>query len=631
MADNRGAHAPYNFAPFSSKVEIPYHSAGELPGHHELRADLKSGEIRMTLRAQTPVFVSDGDPEGDGQRRDLHFFRGPDGRCAIPGSTVRGMVRENMQILGFGLIRPGEDLEDYQIFFRAMTDAKESVGAELKRDYAAALDVQSVRDPATGKMASVPRKVASGYLSCRNGSYEIRPTAEPFFRVSREMEDVQRFGGDPARTVPVAYQAEGGVVKRILPAGEAPSGMRRGVLLYTGLPVGGRKNAKPNHLYLFPEADPEADPIPVEPQDLLSYRVDLENRANNLTGTYGSPDFWKLPGEGEERAVFYARYDGHLYFGRSVFLRIGYRYPLSEGLPRRHRDELKIGGYPLDYPHAILGFAAGTEAYRSRVSFGDFAALGSPRELEKRQMILSGPKPSFYPGYVTGGKNYNQLDPGSEEDRDRFQLRGYKQYWLQPPRPTAVPDGKERVGTTLRPLPEGTEFQGTIRFDNLTDLELGLLLWSLRLEEGCFQTIGMGRPYGYGRMRPEITALRVLDPERLYGGGLAVNPWRDETEQVGRYIDAYDGGGLSPAGKKKKAARVRERPEIQDFFFLKRSVRGGEETSYMDLNKKEYQNVQRPLPTVREIREGEEAAAAPAAEAAAADPLEALRNKFRKL
>ena len=51
-----------------------------------------------------------------------NFFRTPAGTCAIPGSSLRGLVRENMQILGFGLVRPEEDLQDYQIMFRKVAD-----------------------------------------------------------------------------------------------------------------------------------------------------------------------------------------------------------------------------------------------------------------------------------------------------------------------------------------------------------------------------------------------------------------------------------------------------------------------------------------------------------------------------
>ena len=160
MAADKKVRAPYNFIPLSEKILLPYHSMEELPPHDRIDPELKTGEIHVTMEAETPVFV------GDGSRDEPHFFRGGTGKYMIPGSTVRGMVRENMQILGFGLMRPGEDLEDVQIYFREIASARESVGNALKEYYRSALDVQT-RRTASGSAYTVPQNVCAGHL-CRD-------------------------------------------------------------------------------------------------------------------------------------------------------------------------------------------------------------------------------------------------------------------------------------------------------------------------------------------------------------------------------------------------------------------------------------------------------------------------------
>ena len=60
MPENTKVHAPYNFVPFSNKHIERYACAEDLPRHDLIDPDLKSGEIYITLRAETPVFVSDG-------------------------------------------------------------------------------------------------------------------------------------------------------------------------------------------------------------------------------------------------------------------------------------------------------------------------------------------------------------------------------------------------------------------------------------------------------------------------------------------------------------------------------------------------------------------------------------------
>lgn len=597
MAEHK-VHAPYNFVPFSDKLLIRYESLGELPRHDRIDPALKTGEIRVELRAETPVFVSDG-------QEDPHFFRGPDETCQIPGSTVRGLVRENMQILGFGLVRPGEDLDDVQIYFRAIADARQSVAGPLKTYYQTALGLGQA--PGSAKDGpEVPNAVHAGYLYREKGRYYIRPV-RTFYRVPRSHPDVQKFGTRDARVVPVSYQVSGERVTRI---GGERTFSSRGMLLYTGRPVRHGKAEKANALYLFPEEDLRERSIPVPPQDVLSYTVDWEKRRNVLRPAA----FWALPKGREHKPVFYVRHEGHLYLGCSRFLRIGYRYPLSHGLPQCHRERQGQGALVLDYPSAILGFARGQETYRSRVSFGDFHLEGKARELPPVKTVLGEPKPSFYAGYVEEAKHYNA---------DDFRLRGYKQYWLKEADAAPLPEGKDRVGSTLRPLDRGSLFRGTIRYKNLTEDELGLLLWAIRLEEGCFQTLGMGKPYGYGRMRVTISALREVEPEALYTpAGLCGSLTESGGDAVERYIRAYCAyASQKLAGPDETPRPIEETGEILDLLFLKSEVRSGGDVAYMDLNRGDYKNVTSELPTVRALR-GD---ASKEHEEASPETLEALR------
>jgi hypothetical protein len=62
----------------------------------------------------------------------------------------------------------------------------------------------------------------------------------------------------------------------------------------------------------------------------------------------------------------------------------------------------------------------------------------------------------------------------------------------------------------------GITFSGRVRFNNLTNLELGALLEALQLPSGCSHRLGMGRPLGLGSVR--ITSrLRLVDRAARYG------------------------------------------------------------------------------------------------------------------
>lgn len=604
------AHAPYNFVPFSNRIMVRYQSPDELPPHDVWDPELKNGEIHVTLEAQTPVLVSDGR-----ERNIARFFKGADGTYQIPGSTVRGLLRQTMQILGLGHIRVKEDMEDYQIFFRNVAGRSNSIGKALKDYYAGS--VMKIRtERVNGKNISNPEAVCSGYLHRKAGAYYIQPTVSPVLRVSRKHKDVAQFEDLTAKSFPVSYRDNGQTVLEI--SKEVHPEWRQGTMLCTGRPVG----RVPNGLYLFPEEDLQAESIPISEADVLSYQADWENRKNVLK----PKEFWALPKEGEAKPVFFLRYEEHTYFGMTKMLRVGCRYPLSHGLPPRHREYTQQSELVLDYPHAMLGYAGKNCAYRSRVSVGDFRLEGPGQVLPGIKTVLGGPKASFYPTYVAEGKNYNQED---------FRLRGHKLYWHKEEAKADAPaNGNERVATTLYPLDKGSVFHGVIRYRNLHPDELGLLLWCIRLEPGCFHGIGMGKPYGFGRVKATIRRLVEWDAEALYcpeglagTAGEPSNP-EDAVETYIRTYDRYVSAALN-LKKPKKEPSLRGCPEIQDFFYLRSAIRSGEAVGYMAMPDFSMCSA---LPDVETERKNAAAAAQPEPEPTSMEDMyAALKNKFKGL
>lgn len=618
-------YAPYNFVPFSEEIleYLKYKEA--VPDHDAVAPDLKTGEIHVTLTADTPVFVSDGD------KKKPHFFKGPDGRYMLPGSTIRGMIRANMQILGFGLVRSGEDIEDQRVFYRKVADAKAGTGGKLNEYYHAVLWGET--DESTSEHShlgaktrknttkSIPEAVHAGYLRKTDSGYEIKPVKGAYARVSKALLEPKGLEKLYATTVKVRYTADNGRVTTIRrDDGCAPG--QPGVLLCPGVDTGGDGSrvdkrtgkAKPSsHRYVFPLPDEKAVSVPISKEDELSYAADWEGRKNSLKGgtqigerkVRYDPDFWKLPEKkweqpknGEKnlknewgKPVFYIQRKGHTYFGMSLFLRIGYAHSVKEGLPERHRA-LEHNEAFLDWPRAILGWAGKDSSRRSRVSFGDFPAQGHPEELPSVATVLGSPKISFYPGYIVNGEHYNQKG---------FQLRGYKRYWLKK---TGDQKGNPNVASQLHPLGEGTVFSGVIRYRNLYPEELGLLLWAIRLEKGCYQSVGMGKPYGYGRMKVSIDRLLEYDMAALYRPeGLCSGSSPADPEAVQGYIDKYDAAAAEGLNlkKPKKKPSITSREEIQDFFFLCRTIRRGKEVSYMPL--KDYRKAGEPLPDTASFRQ----------------------------
>lgn len=577
------ARAPYNFVPFSNRILWRYENVQQLPRHDVLDAQLLTGEIQVTVTAQTPIYIANSDRSG--------FITNARGQYMVPGSTLRGLIRQNMQILGFGLIRAKEDMNDFRLMYRDMTSAKDALTYSLRDRYTGVLGIQTRKTP-DGKNYSVATAVKGGYLHNEGGKCYIVPTEGDVIPVSRSSLLVSKWADSYAFEQPIWYQAVGETVTDIKTT--ETEYYRKGVLLSPGL------MRKQNRLYIFPAESASSASILLSDEEVLSYQEDVEAKRNNLKGTDKAhpmdPRFWDMPKNGGVKAVFYVTdNDGFTSFGTSQFLRLAYAYSLGHGLPQMHQQMKDCE--QIDYPYGMLGYAGKQESYRSRVSVGNLISQGDPQPGQTVPVVLGGPKPSFMAGYTKNGTDYNQPD---------FQLNGFKQYWLQPVRKTDEVI-KMNVASSISPLPAGTQFTGTIRYRNLHKDELGLLLWCLRLDEGCYQNIGSGKPYGFGRVKIQIDALREYDLPALYTRLDAVAQEQGQTaDRVDELIRAYDQYACDKFRyyPKKGAATLRRMSHIQDFLYMKSTIRTDtKEVSYMELS--EHRNIQAPLPAVSSIRQAQ--------------------------
>lgn len=572
--------APYNFVPFSDIIITRYKSTADLPSHDEIDPNLKSGEIHITMTAETEIYISDGTPEA-------HFFRGANGKKMIPGSSVRGMIRNNMYILGFGKVVSKDDVAEQQLLYRKIANKHDGVDRELKDRYHKLLKIYL-----DNEKKAVPEEVRAGFLQNRNGRFFI--TEIPKEKVQRlSRKKYAEWTDTHAIKDPVFYMLKKGEV--VLSSKKEDNRWQEAAILCPGIINQKRQNG----IYLFPKAERQKE-MPIHKDDVNLYKEDYEKRKTVLK----KKEFWQLPKNGEEKPVFFAKIGGKTIWGMSMFLRIPYSKKLTDGLPKSHKDEKWV----IDYPKAILGFATKENAYRSRVSFGDFAVMGEAKEQDRINLPLAEPKPSFYAGYTVGGKNY-------EED---FKLRGYKQYWLKDIRPEDIRSEDLKPwnkAPAINPLPANTKFHGVIKYKNLHEDELGLLLWAIQLEKDCYQSIGMAKPYGFGRVKVSVDALKEYDFAQRYTieGLCGHTVQQSDKERIQHYIEQYQNCEyVSKALKGQKD--ITKRPEIEDFFYIHRTVYKCKkdkkdekdhlkEVSYMELN--EYKNNKKALPTLKDLRDSE--------------------------
>ena len=94
---------PYDFVSLSKWIYSPdwsYQVSHDIPFE-----DSVSGRIDLTLKNDTPMCVGGYGGVNTGKKNksgEVRWEHTPDGRCIIPGSSIKGMLRNIVEIACFG-------------------------------------------------------------------------------------------------------------------------------------------------------------------------------------------------------------------------------------------------------------------------------------------------------------------------------------------------------------------------------------------------------------------------------------------------------------------------------------------------------------------------------------------------
>lgn len=603
--------APYNFVKLSKQVIKKYDSADNMPGHDLISDELLSGEIEYTVTPETDIFIGGTDGK--------NFYRSDSGKLAIPGSSFRGLMRNNVQILGQCSI--GDDIDDYRIMYRNIAGK----GA-LKDYYTKILGVkskQTVGETNERTTVSICENVKAGYLCRENGGYVIYGTDNSekdansrnyyYIRCSN-MKQFCPDGLNDAKgntivtnvsdphyipfSAEISYNTQG---KKVVSVGKPGKYSKKGYLVGSG-PM---KNKDPKKtkkaLYVVPEINMDIA-VNVDQKSIDSFKRDYEMKKNTLGTTCKSLDsnekkmfkeYFSLP-EKEMKPVFYIEYDGVVYFGFTPYLRIFYKYSVADGLPEQHKKTAGDEEPLWDYAKSMFGFSNQKVSYKSRVYFTDAEYEGT-ENTKNYKYVLGEPKPSSYHDYIvqkTEGeiKTYND---------DGFMIRGYKQYWLRDTPVQSEDNAGDNVSSTIPALCSNKGvFKGKIRFKNLYPDELGLLLCAADMGENYSYNIGKGKPYGLGRIKVNITSLKTFDNSRMYStDSFCFDPVKTHTaEEISEYKNKFE--KILDASDENVNVKGKNKKKNADFRVMKDTTKlpPVEKIRYMDIGNKEYQNREAPLP-----------------------------------
>lgn len=556
------AFAPYGFVPLSDKVFLP--DWGHLVSQDIPFRDGYSGTLDIEVEAKTPIFIR-------GAEDPQHFFVGPDGKPAIPGSSLRGVLRNVLEIASFGWMRrvndhrygvrdlnnrglygkhmadllPGPDGKKRPIprviagWLRknAQHDAETNPNvpeATIEACHFAKVHYRDLMELKPGYRPGTRQSLRSKYRAWKINSGDEYENAKNLI-IKAEVEDIRQPQPDWAGL-------RFGRVKQI-------GGGVTGKLVFTGQPSSWDPKAPPRRdgghpkqhdFFFFSDTTTKPPVFGVDAETMRGFEFVHSDGAqqhslNKARARNEEWDFWgRAYDKGHPVPVFFLLEGGKKVraFGLAMMFRLAYKYSVQDAVRNAQKGlgkdrspdlaDLMFGHVPL----ARKGKGAENEPLlKGRVSVGLCAVTGTFKVLTPVKTVLGAPKASFYPAYIEQDPTRPGAPPRGGKDNyrtfmdDGVRIRGYKRYRVQPvvvegPPPPTRGDGtvNESVATIFTPLDRGSKFKGTIRFHNLRKAELGALLWALDFGETdrALHQVGMARNLGYGASKITITGHKVL-------------------------------------------------------------------------------------------------------------------------
>ncbi|WP_235679361.1 TIGR03986 family CRISPR-associated RAMP protein [Aquibium microcysteis] len=585
--------APYRFVPYDAKLVVLAEKEALLP-IDEPHADKLSAEIDIAWEAETPLLIG-AEQEGGtvvpvswkGSGQTLTYI--------VPATTIRGAIRSVCEIVGGASMTFAQVNADQSFAIRDFThraygkpvDEKEAsddgstfgisstkniragwirrVGPANRGDEALE-EVTFAIEPAgdwyyiEGKSLWSSGAIRGARIASIEDFYKL-PIAEKYASINFENkrcidpDSRNRIATRQAvfRFNPVGSKTDGGRVVALMAGGSI-----EGHLVFSGKAPSPRQR---RYEYVFARSD-RREATAIKPElwsrfvksqsQYVGDKLRPEGGWKELAAMFAADPDLELP-------VFYVgdlglQLENKFAFGFTRLFKVPHTKTLKKvleesGVKSPTHSDGPVDRTKLDMVDALFGYVYEPEtglpdgedpseySRKGRIAFDHGEVPNDPKLVRRTgpiETVMSGPKPSFSPFYLSGNwKDYSA--PGDTIPT----IAGRKRYPVrhQPDRPqdneTSVrkslreqveavkamsPGGRvsEKVLSRLdflvpAPNAKSLKFTSRIRLFNVTDAELGLVLEAVTLcgDDSLRHAIGRGKPFGAGQIKATVKSLRV--------------------------------------------------------------------------------------------------------------------------
>lgn len=501
--------APYNFVPLNKEIFYPsWSNDGKEISHDIPFEDAESGEIDITITAKSPLFIRDSE--------NKEQFCQHNGQYYIPSSSVKGMVRNILEIMSFSKMRL-ETFDDDTYAVRDLSKADNFYMSEMKKPtfggWLKKIDnVYIIED--CGEVGRIRHEEIDKALNISFAKYFKNNTFNAQNQKHKSSEYKYNFIGNEFKTITLSAsfksKTNAKYDNRVFYNFDK-NGSNKATLVLTGQPTPRKDTGKmgdgKGYEFLFFTSKGD---IEVKKEVFENFKFAYFDK--QTTEPKESPDwtYWKKKlKNGEKVPVFFQKdNNGIKHFGLSYLYKLPYSHSVKDGIPKTHFES-----DDLDLSQTIFGYVSknNKEALKGRVQFSHFKAVSNVILLESRKEILGTPRASYYPIYVKqqDGKLYSTF-----MDTD-FEIAGRKRYPIHNSNQTmkTTDTGNEKTATTFIPLKDGVVFKGKLRFHNLKKCEIGAILSALTFHNTpkTFHNIGMAKSLGYGKIELKVDGIEDIN------------------------------------------------------------------------------------------------------------------------
>ncbi len=555
--------APYNFVKLNDVVvEAPIAKNDKEMDEEKLyKSFLLNGEAKysgyfeLTVTSLTALFIGG---EGDA------FFS--DGKNSfIPGSSVRGAIKNYFKIITNGSMRTGDDpdVTDKLLYYRTFASPFHPLRDAYKQEMTATKHTKE------GQTIDVANTEA-GFLVREGKNYYICPAT--FKRIKDEKKAKQEND-------------------KIVWNGST-------VDVFTG------KMAGKKHYYQFTGAQWKKK-LSI-PEKIMAGYVDDKNRKgmcllDNKMAMSGKSNLAILEGAKAYDYIIPCFYvsDGVSavkHFGFGPLYRIPYRQSIGQHIPKA------LNKASMDFATAMFG---NKDKWSSRVFFENLYLVEGQNNIFEQPALrkpLLGANPTSF-------QNYLEIDNGRACDwNNATDIRGYKLYWHQKTSWQQTEKIKNiNVTKKIAPIRSGVRFVGRVRFENLAAEELGALARVLSLCDAAANSepaykLGSGKSIGMGSVRLESKLYLQQEDyyTKLFGDtGFAAGLSLTDKKSFISVFDKYMHDALDSRSRKIYTERMQELKLIMDAKVLQEKG-WPKKVAYMGLEKEavKINNNRIPLPAI---------------------------------